>query len=114
LIVLIAAAVVAVVFLVRLFIQLRTTAGEAEKTLVEVRVLVQKLSELDLEVKARVEELGDMLGTSKKAVVGLSEATMLVTSKLLPAPAKFLPLVLPVARFVVRQMKTRKEKHHVE
>ena len=55
-----------------------------------------------------------MLGTSRKAVVGLSEATMLVTSKLLPAPAKFLPLVLPVARFVVRQMKTRKEKHHVE
>ena len=114
LIVLIVAAVIAIVFLVRLFIQLRTTAREAEKTLVEVRVLVQHLSELDLEVKARVEELGDTLRVSRKAAVGLSEATIQVTSKLLPGPAKFLPLVLPVASFVLRQMKKKKEKHHVE
>jgi hypothetical protein len=113
LIVLIVAAVVAVVFLVRLFIQLRTMASEAEKTLAEVRVLVQHLSELDLEVKARVEELGDTLRVSRKAAVGLSEATMQVTG-LLPAPAKFLPFVLPVALFVMRQIKKRKEKHHLE
>jgi len=114
LIVLIVAAVVAVVFLVRLFIQLRTTAREAEKTLAEVRALVQHLGELDLEVKARVEELGDTLRVSRKAAIGLSEATMQVTSKLLPGPAKFLPLILPVTSFVLRQMKKRKEKHHVE
>jgi hypothetical protein len=114
LIVLTVAAVVAVVFLVRLFIQLHRTATEAEKTLVEVRVLTQHLSELDLEVKARVEELGDTFRVSRKAAVGLSEATMLVSSKLLPAPAKLLPFVLPVARFVLRQMKKKKEKHHVE
>ena len=53
--VLIAAAIVAVVFLIRLFVQLRTTAAEAEKTLVEVRVLAENLSELDLEIKDRVE-----------------------------------------------------------
>lgn len=109
--VLTASAIVAVVFLVRLFIQLRTTAGEAEKTMVEVRVLARHLSELDLEVKARVEEMGDTLRVSRKAAVGLSEATMQVASKLLPAPAKFLPFVLPLAGFVVRQMKFRKEKH---
>jgi hypothetical protein len=112
--VLIAAAVVAVVFLIRLFIQLRTTVAEAEKTLVEVRVLTKNLSELDLEVKARVEEMGAVLGASRKAGDGLSGATMLVTSKLFPAPAKFLPLVLPLARFVVRKMKKRKEKNYVE
>lgn len=103
----IAAAIVAVAFLVRLFVQLRTTVAEAEKTLVEVRVLAKNLSELDLEVKDRVEELGAMLGTSRKAGVGLSEGTVRDLSKLLPAPAKFLPLVLPVARFVLRKMKKR-------
>lgn len=113
LIVLIVAAVVAIVFLVRLFIQLGTTAGEAEKTLAEVRVLVQRLSELDLEVKARVEELGDTLRVSRKAAVGFSEATMQITSKLLPGPAKYLPLVLPIAGLFVRRMQKRKEKHRV-
>ncbi len=113
LIVLTAAAVVAVVFHVRLCVQLRTTAGEASKTLAEIRVLVQHLSELDLEVKARVEELGDTLGVSGKAAVGLSNMAMLVTLKLLPAPAKFLLFVLPVARLIARQMK-KKEKYHVE
>jgi hypothetical protein len=111
---LIAAAVVAVVFLVRLFIQLRTTVAEAEKTLVEVRVLAKNLSELDLEVKARVEELGAILGTSRKAGDSLSGMTMLATSKLLPAPAKFLPLALPLVRFVFRKMKKGKEKKHVQ
>ncbi len=113
LLVLIVAAVVAIVFLVRLFIQLRTTAGEAEKTLAEVRVLVQRLSELDLEVKARVEELGDTLRVSRKAAVGVSAATMQIASKLLPGPAKFLPLALPVAGFVLRRMQKKKEKRHV-
>jgi len=115
LIVLTVAGVVSVVFLVRLLIQLRTTAGEAEKTLAEVRVLVQNLTELDLEVKARVEELRDTLQVSRTAAVGLSEATIMqVTSKLLPAPVRFLPFVLPVARFAVRQMKKRKDKNHVD
>ncbi len=102
--VLIAAAIAAVVFLVRLFVQLRTTVAEAEKTLVEVRVLAENLNELDLEVKDRVEELGAMLGTSRKAGVGLSEGG---SSKLLPTSAKFLPFVLPVARFVLRKMKKK-------
>lgn len=105
---------VAVVFLVRLFIQLRTTVAEAEKTLVEVRVLVKNLNELDLEVKARVEELEAVLGASRKIGDGISGATMMVTSKLFPTPAKFLPLALPLLRFVVRKMKKGKEKKHVE
>ena len=113
LIVLTAAAVVAVIFLVRLFIQLQRTAAEAEITLVEVQVLTRHLSELDLEVKARVEELGETLQASKKAVFGLSQATMMASSKLLPAQAKFIPFALPLVRFVLRQMKKKKEKSHV-
>ena len=114
LIVLIVAAVGAVIFLVRLLIQLRTTAEEAEKTLVEARVLVRHLSELDLEVKARVEELGGALGVSKTVAVEISKAAALVTSKFLPAPLRYLPFVLLAARYILRQIKTGKEKHHVE
>jgi len=110
LIVLTAAAVLGTIFLILLFLQLRRTAAEAQRTLVEVRALAKNLSELDLVVKDRVEELGETLRASKKAATGLSEATMLVTSKFLPAPAKYFPFILPVARFVMRQMKKRKEK----
>jgi predicted secreted protein len=114
LIVLIVAAVVAVIFLVRLLIQLRTTAEEAELTLGEVRVLVRHLSELDLEIKAQVEDLGGTLGVSKTAAVEISKAAALVTSKFLPAPLRYLPFVLLAARYILRQIKTGKEKHHVE
>jgi len=113
-IVLTVAAVIAVVFLVRLFIQLQRTAAEAEKTLVEVRILAGHLSDLEVEVKARVEELGDTFRASRKAAGGISEAAMLVSSKFLPAQAKFLPFLLPVARFVLRKMKKKKEKLHVQ
>ena len=110
LIILTIAAVVAVVFFVLLYIQLRRTAAEAEKTLVEARALVKSLHELDLSVKARVEDVGETLQASRKAAVAVAEASMLVTAKFMPAPAKYLPYILPVARFVFQQMKKRKEK----
>ena len=110
LIILTVAAVVAVVFLVRLFIQLRRTAAEAEKTLVEARALAKSLHELDLSVKARVEDVGETLKASRKAAVAISEVSTLVAAKIMPAPAKYLPYILPVARFVFQQMKKRKEK----
>jgi hypothetical protein len=112
--VLVAAAVVAVVFLIRLLIQLRATAEEAGKTLVEVRELAQNLSELDLEIKARIEETGDTLGVFRKAAVDVSRAALVAAWRFLPAPAKFLALILPAARYVARQIKQAKENHHVE
>jgi hypothetical protein len=45
------------------------------------------------------------------AAVELSRAAMLVTLKLLPAPARYVPLG---ACFFMRQIKKGKEKHHVE
>jgi hypothetical protein len=113
-IILTVAAVVAVVFLVQLFAQLRKTAAEAEKALVEVRALAKNLSELDFAVKARVDEFGDTLRASKKAALSVSEASFLVTSKFLQPSSKLLPLLLPVARFVLRQVKKRKEKKNVQ
>lgn len=109
-IILTVAAVVAVIFLVQLFTQLRKTAAEAEKTLIEVRVLAKNLSELDFVVKARVDELGDALRASKKAALGISEVSFQITSKLFQPSWKLLPLLLPAARFVLQHLKKRKDK----
>jgi len=102
--------VIAIVCLVRLFAQLRRTAVEGEKTLAELRVLAKNLSELDLVVKEKVEDLGKTLDASKKAAVNISKASFLITSKIIRPSSKYLLLLLPVARFVLRQWKKRKEK----
>jgi len=106
------AVVIIAVYLVRLLAQLRRTAAEGEKTLAEMRVLARNLNELDLLVKEKVEDLGKTLEASKKAAVNLSEASFLITSKIVRPSSKYLPLVLPIARFVWRQLKKRKEKQH--
>lgn len=103
-------ALIAGIFLVRLFVQLRRTAAEGEKTLTELRALIRNLSELDLIVKEKVEVLGKTLEASKKAALNLSEASFLITSKIIRPSSRYLPLLLPIARFVWRQLKKRKEK----
>ena len=115
-IILTVAAVVAVVFLVQLFVQLRKTAAEAEKTMVEVRALTRNLGDLEMTVKRRVDEAGDALKIAGKAAAGLSEASLRLTSKWLPKPARYLPMILPVARFLLKNYskKNGKEKAHVE
>jgi hypothetical protein len=107
------AAVIAAVFLIRLFAQLRRTAAAGEKALAEVQALARNLSELDLIVKDKVEVLGKTLETSKKAAVNLSEASFLITQKVIRPSSKYLPLALPVARFLWRHLQQRrKEKSH--
>ncbi|MCX6567103.1 MAG: hypothetical protein NTW38_11925 [Candidatus Aminicenantes bacterium] len=107
------AAVVAIVYLVRLFAQLRRTAAEGEKALAEFGELARQLKELDLLVKQQVEELGLTITASKKAAVNVAEASSLITAKFFQPSLKFLPLILPVARFVWRQFgKRKKERDH--
>jgi uncharacterized protein YlxW (UPF0749 family) len=106
--------VIAVVFLVRLFAQLRKTAAEGEKALAEFRELAKSLNELDLLVKSRVEDLGKTLEAAKKAAVNLSEASFLVTSKIIRPSSKYLLLLIPAARLVWRHLKKRKENKNGE
>jgi hypothetical protein len=106
-------AIVVAVYLVRLFIQLRRTAAEGEQTLAAVRDLAKNLSELDVLVKQRVEDIGPTLEASKKAAAGLAEISYFLTTKVLSPSSKILPLALPVARFVMRHMKKKKEKRNV-
>ncbi len=107
------AAVVAAVYLVRLFVQLRRTAAEGEKALAEIAELARHLKELDLVVKEQVEELAKTIAASKKAAVNVAEASSLITSKFVRPPFRFLPLILPVAQFLWRQVgKRKKERAH--
>ena len=108
------AGVIVAVYLVRLFAQLRRTAAEGEQALAAFRVLAKSLNELDILVKQRVEDLGSTLEASKKAAIGLSEASFLLTTKILSPSSKILPLALPIARFVIRNLKKKKEKKNVQ
>jgi predicted Kef-type K+ transport protein len=109
------AVVVAVVYLVRLFAQLRRTAAEGEKALAGFGELARHLKELDLVVKEQVEELAKTIAASKKAAVNVAEASSLITSKFVRPSSKYLPLILPVAQFIWRQFsKRKKERDHVK
>jgi len=103
-------AVVVAVFFVRFLIQLRRTAGEGEKTLAEMRRLAENLNELDLVVKAKVEDLGRLMEASKNTAVNLSEASMFLTTRLLRPAANYWPLVYPLLTFFWRRIRKRKEK----
>jgi hypothetical protein len=106
------AAVVVAVFLVLLFTQLRRTAAEGQRALAEMRTLAQHLTELDLVVKEKVETLGATLEASKKAAVNFGQASALITSNFVKPASRFFPLVLPIAQFVLRQWKKKKENRH--
>jgi len=103
-------AVVVAVFLVRFLIQLRRTAGEGEKTLAEMRRLAENLNELDLVVKAKVEDLGRLVEASKSTAMNLSEASMFLTTRLLRPAANYWPLVYPLLTLFWRRIRKRKEK----
>ena len=105
------AAVVVAVFLVRFLVQLRRTAGEGEKTLAEMRRLAENLNELDLVVKAKVEDVGRLVEASKKTAANLSQASMFVTTRLLKPAASYWPLVYPLLMVLWKTArKRRKEK----
>jgi predicted Kef-type K+ transport protein len=107
------AVVVAVVYLVRLFAQLRRTAIEGEKALTQFAELARNLQELEGVVKVQVEELGKTIAASKKAAVNVAEASSMITSKFIRPSSTFLPFILPVAQFLWRQIgKRKKERAH--
>lgn len=112
LIILTLAAVVIAIYLVRFLAQLRRVTAEAEKTMVEVRELVKNLSELDSLIKERLVNLGEFMEASKRTAVNLSEASYFLTAKVLGPSSKFLPLAFPLASFLLKQIRKRKEKKH--
>jgi len=109
-IILTVAAVVAVTFLALFLNQLRRTAREGEKTLAKAQEMMDGLKEIEAKVNASLDNVGEVLATSKKAVTGLSEITFFLTSKVIRPSAKYWPFLFPLVRLGLQQMKKRKEK----
>jgi hypothetical protein len=107
------AAVVVAVLLVRFLSQLRRTAAEGERTMVEVRKLVENLNELDGLVKERVVELGDFMDASRKTASNLAEATFFLTTRVLSPGSRYWRLLFPAGVFLWKKFKKRKEKKNV-
>jgi len=106
------AVVVAVTFLVTFLVQMRRTAREGEKTLIEFRDLVRNLKVTDQKVKVQIDNFGEMIQSSKKTATHLSEASWFVTKKILKPSSKYWPILLPILRYGWRLLKKRKEAKH--
>ncbi len=103
-------AVVVAVLLVRFLAQLRRTAAEGERTMVEIRKLAENLNELDGLIKERVVELGEFMEASRKTASNLSEASFLLTTRVLAPASRYWRLLFPAAVFLWKKFKKRKEK----
>ncbi len=109
-IILTVAAVVAVTFLVLFLNQLRRTAREGEKTLVKAQEAMDGLQVIEAKINSSLDNVGEVLAVSKKAVSGLSEVTFFLTSKIIRPSAKYWPFLFPLVRLGLQQLKKRKEK----
>jgi hypothetical protein len=109
-IVLTVAAVVGVTVLSLFLLQLRRTAREGEKTLIKAQETMDGLQAIEAKINANLDNVGEVLATSKKAVSGLSEITFFLTSKIIRPSARYWPFLFPLLRFGLQQMKKRKEK----
>jgi len=109
-IVLTVAAVVGVTVLSLFLLQLRRTAREGEKTLIKAQETMDGLQAIEAKINANLDNVGEVLATSKKAVSGISEITFFLTSKIIRPSAKYWPFLFPLLRFGLQQMKKRKEK----
>jgi hypothetical protein len=109
-IVLTVAAVVGVTFLSLFLFQLRRTAREGEKTLIKAQETMDGLQAIEAKINANLDNVGEVLATSKKAVSGLSEIAFFLTSKIIRPSARYWPFLFPLLRLGLQQMKKRKEK----
>ena len=103
------AAVVAVTFLALFLNQLRHTAREGQKTMAKAQEVMDGLKEIEAKVNASLDNVGEVLAASKKAVTGLSEITFFLTSKVIRPSAKYWPFLFPLLRLGLQQMKKRKQ-----
>lgn len=103
------AVVVAVTFLITLFVQIRKTAKEGEKTLVELRELINNLKQTERKVNAKIDDLDDVFKATKKTAASISEITWFLASRVIKPSSKFWPILLPVIRLGWRRLKKRKE-----
>jgi hypothetical protein len=103
------AAVIGIVFLVLFLQQLRRTAREAENTLAKAQVMMDELKTIETKINRSLDDAGQVLQTSRKALSGIAEAATFVSWRFVRPSAKYLPLLFPLLRFGWRQIKKKKE-----
>src|SRR5512136_2134599 len=98
-IILTVAAVVVMVFLAMFLNQARKAAREAEATMAKARGAIDELQVIEAKINASLDNVGQVLAVSKKAVSGLTEATSFLSSRVIKPSMKFWPLLaLPLLR----------------
>lgn len=106
------AVVVAVTFLVILFIQLRRTAKEGEETLVNIRSLVNHLDETSQKALEKMDDVDQTLKAMKKTASRFSEIGWLLTARFIRPSARYWPVLYPLLRVGWRHWKKIKENKH--
>ncbi len=104
------AAVIAVTFLVRLMIQLRRTACEAEETLIEIKALTKELKKTSLSVQSKMDDVGEVVQASKKISVSIAEIAWFLTVKIIRPTSRYWPFIFPLIRLGWRQAKKSRRK----
>ena len=102
------AAVVAVTFLVMFLSQLRRTAREAERTLVKAQEAMDGLKVIEAKIDAGLDDVGQVLTASKKAMTGLSAVTLFLASKVVRPSARYWPFLFPLLSFGLRRLKKKR------
>lgn len=106
--------VVVLVFLARFLIQLRRTAREGEKALVEAQDLLADLRTLEKKLNARVDDVGEILVSSKKTAAGAAEIAQFVAGRVLRPLSNYWPVIYPLLRFGWKKYRKRKEEKDKE
>lgn len=106
------AAVVAATAFVILSIRLRLTAREGEKTLAEIRSLIQHLQETTLRAQEKMDDVNQTLSAVKKTASQFSEIGWLLTTRIIRPSARYWPVLYPLLRLGWRHWKKRKENKH--
>jgi predicted PurR-regulated permease PerM len=109
LLVLTIAAVVAVTFLVNLFIQLKKTSREGQETLVEIRSLAENLNEITRKIDDKIDDVSEVVEAAKKTAGSLSEIAVFAAVKVIRPASRFWPFLVPFIRMGWRLWKKKKE-----
>jgi len=109
-IILTVAAVVAVAYLVMFLSQLRRTAREGERTLIKAQEALDGIKELEAKLNANLDQVGEIVAHSRKAVAGISDLSLFLTTRILKPSVRFWPLLIPLIRYGWQLAKKRKEK----
>jgi hypothetical protein len=107
------AAVVVAVVLALFLLQLKRTAREAEKSFQELQIVLNKFEQIEDKLDKRLEEAGEIVSSTKKAVSGLGELSLFLTTNVVRPASRFWPVLFPLLRFGWQLMKKRKEKKNV-